>query len=57
MIVPSFIGGGGNGYIAFGNNRRNYRRGDKMDIEIVELYMKKLSPVIQRKDGRNIVVR
>lgn len=56
MIVPSFIGGGGNGYIAFGNNRRNHRRGDKMDIEIVEAYMKKLSPVIQRKDGRNIVV-
>jgi len=56
MIVPSFIGGGGNGYIAFGNNRRNHRRGDKTDIEIVELYMKKMSPVIQRKDGRNTVL-
>lgn len=56
LIVPSFIGGGGNGYIAFGNNRRNHRRGDKSDIEIVELYMKKMSPVIQRKDGRNTVL-
>lgn len=56
LIVPSFIAGGGNGYVAF-NNRRNHRKGDKMDVEVVELYLKKLSPVIQRKDGRNIVVR
>jgi 5'-nucleotidase len=56
MIVPAFIGAGGNGYVAFGDNRRNHRKGDKMDIEIVERYLKKLSPVIQKKDGRNIVV-
>lgn len=56
MIVPSFIGAGGNGYVAFGDNRINFRAGDKKDIEVVELYVKKLSPVIQRKDGRNIVV-
>lgn len=56
LIVPSFIGSGGNGYVAFGKNRRNHRAGDKFDIEIVELYLKKLSPVIQRKDGRNIVL-
>ena len=56
MIVPSFIGAGGNGYIAFGENRRNHRKGDKMDIDIVEKYLKKLSPVIQKKDGRNIVL-
>lgn len=56
MIVPNFIGAGGNGFVAFGNHRRNYRRGDKKDIEIVEAYLKKLSPVIQRKDGRLTVV-
>lgn len=56
IIVPSFIGAGGNGYIAFGDNRRNHRKGDKMDIDIVEKYLKKLSPVIQKKDGRNIVL-
>ncbi|CAO1441184.1 unnamed protein product [Diamesa serratosioi] len=52
MIIPSFIGGGGNGFVAFGNNRINYRAGDLKDIEIVEKYMKQLSPVIQKKDGR-----
>ncbi|CRL07277.1 CLUMA_CG020256, isoform A [Clunio marinus] len=56
IIMPSFIGGGGNGYVVFGNNRRNHRRGDKKDVEVVELYLKKMTPVIQRKDGRNIVV-
>lgn len=54
MIVPSFIGAGGNGFVPF-TKRRNHRNGDKKDIEIVELYMKKMSPVIQRKDGRSIV--
>lgn len=56
MIVPSFIGAGGNGFVPF-THRRNHRKGEKMDIELVELYMKKLSPVIQRKDGRNIVLK
>jgi hypothetical protein len=52
MIVPSFIGAGGNGFIMMGNNRRNHRKGDKMDIEIVEKYLAKLSPVVYKNDGR-----
>jgi 5'-nucleotidase len=52
MIVPSFIGAGGNGFVMMGNNRRNHRKGDKMDIEIVEKYLAKLSPVVYKNDGR-----
>lgn len=55
IIMPSFIGAGGNGFVAF-THRRNHRKGDKMDIDVVENYMKKLSPVIQRKDGRITVL-
>ncbi|CAO1421080.1 unnamed protein product [Diamesa hyperborea] len=57
MIVPSFIAAGGNGYVAFGLNRMNYRAGDMKDVDIVEKYLKKLSPVIQKKDGRITVLR
>lgn len=57
MIIPSFIGAGGNGFVAFGNNRINYRAGDMKDIEIVEKYLVQLSPVIQKKDGRITILR
>ena len=56
IIVPDFIGAGGNGFVIFPRNRRNVRKGDKKDIEVVERYIKKLQPVIQRKDGRLTVV-
>lgn len=55
LIVPSFIGAGGNGFVAF-TKRVNHRAGDAKDIEVIEKYLKKMSPVIQRKDGRNIVL-
>lgn len=55
LIVPSFIGAGGNGFLAF-RNRVNHRTGDKLDVEVIEKYLKKMSPVIQRKDGRSIIV-
>lgn len=51
LIVPSFIGGGGNGYVMF-KRKRNNRITKEQDIEVVEQYLKKLSPVIQKKDGR-----
>jgi 5'-nucleotidase len=56
MIVPSFIGAGGNGFVPF-THRTNHRKGDAMDIEVVEKYLKKMSPVIQKKDGRNVVLK
>ena len=56
FIVPDFIGAGGNGFTVFKKNRRNVRKADKKDIEIVERYIKKQQPVIQRKDGRLTVV-
>lgn len=55
IIFPSFIGSGGNGFEMM-KNRRNVRKGDKIDTEVVEIYMKKMSPIIQKKDGRIKVV-
>lgn len=55
IIFPSFIGAGGNGYEMM-KNRRNVKTGDKLDTEVVEIYMKKMSPIIQRKDGRIVVL-
>ena len=57
MLVPSFIAGGGNGFTMFGEYRTNFKRGDKFDIEVVEAYIKKMSPIIQKKDGRCIILR
>jgi 5'-nucleotidase len=55
LIVPSFIGGGGNGYVMF-RNKRNNRNTVAKDIEVVEQYFKKMSPVLQKKDGRITVL-
>lgn len=55
MIVPSFIGNGGNGFIMF-RNKRNSQTIPQKDIEVVEKYFKKLSPVLQKKDGRITVL-
>jgi 5'-nucleotidase len=55
LIVPSFIGGGGNGYIMF-RNKRNNRTTQAKDIELVEQYFEKMSPVVQKKDGRIVVL-
>jgi 2',3'-cyclic-nucleotide 2'-phosphodiesterase (5'-nucleotidase family) len=56
MVVPSFIGAGGNGFTMF-KNRRNVKKGDKYDIQVVEEYLQKMSPVIQKKDGRIVVLK
>ncbi|XP_070509718.1 apyrase-like [Chironomus tepperi] len=55
LIVPSFIGNGGNGYVMF-TRKRNDRVTKELDIEVVEEYFKKLSPVLQKKDGRITVL-
>jgi 5'-nucleotidase len=52
VFVPSYIGDGGNDFTAMSKNRRNYRKGGKTDSEIVERYLKKLSPVIYKNEGR-----
>lgn len=57
MLVPSFIAGGGNGFTMFGDFRTNFKKGNAMDIEVVEEYMRKRSPVIQKKDGRCIILK
>lgn len=54
MVVPSFIGQGGNGFVPF-TNRRNFRKGDMMDVDVTARYLKKLSPVFYKKEGRIIV--
>lgn len=57
MLVPSFIAGGGNNFTMFGEFRTNFKKGKAMDIEVVEEYMRKRSPVIQKKDGRCIILK
>ncbi|KAG5672735.1 hypothetical protein PVAND_002836 [Polypedilum vanderplanki] len=51
LIISSFFGDGGNGYLMF-KNKRNTRTTKEKDIEIIEQYFKKMSPVLQKKDGR-----
>lgn len=51
IAIPSFIGGGGNGFKPF-ENRRNHIKGDKMDVDVVAEYLAKLSPVFYKKEGR-----
>lgn len=55
VISPSFIGAGGNGFYMM-KNRRNHIKGEKTDIEIAEKYLKKMSPVIQKKDNRIVIL-
>ena len=55
VISPSFIGAGGNGFYMM-KNRRNVKVGEKKDTEVVEEYLRKMSPVIQKKDGRIVIL-
>lgn len=55
MAVPSFINEGGNGFFTF-KKKKNFKKGDKKDIDIIGDYMKKLSPAYQKADGRIKVV-
>lgn len=55
LIVPSFIGNGGNGYVMF-TRKRNDRTTVELDIEAAEKYFNKMSPVVQKKDGRITVL-
>lgn len=55
MISPSFIGAGGNGFYMM-KNRRNHKEGEKIDIEIAEWYLSKMSPVVQKKDSRIVIL-
>lgn len=51
MAVPSFINDGGNGFYTF-KKKKNFRKGDKKDIDIMGDYIKKLNPARQEADGR-----
>jgi 5'-nucleotidase len=55
VISPSFIGGGGNGYVML-KNRRNFKTEGIKDTAVTEYYFKKMSPVIQKKDGRIVIL-
>lgn len=56
ILAPSFISGGGNGFTPF-NNRRNHVKGDKMDVEVAERYLKKISPVFYKNEGRIVIIK
>lgn len=55
IIFPSFVGAGGNGFEML-KTRRNVRTGN-LDTTAAEAYMKKLGPIIQKKDGRLTVLK
>lgn len=51
IAMPGFIAAGGNGFTPF-TKRRNALKGDKSDVEVVEEFMTRLSPVFYKKEGR-----
>ncbi len=55
MVVPSFINDGGNGFYTF-KKKKNFKKGDKKDIDAIGDYLKKLSPAYQKADKRIRVV-
>jgi 5'-nucleotidase len=57
VIVPTFIGEGGNSFKMFLNKKSTLKTTKKLAIEVVEMYLKKLGPIIQRKDDRLIVMK
>uniref|UniRef100_A0A336N6I4 apyrase n=1 Tax=Culicoides sonorensis TaxID=179676 RepID=A0A336N6I4_CULSO len=55
ISIASWIGDGGNGYDVFKRHRRNLLRGPT-SLSVVEMYLKKVSPVINRLDQRIKVI-
>jgi hypothetical protein len=53
--MPSWIGGGGNGFYPF-LKRRGHKKGEKMDVDVVDQYLGKVSPYVPRRDGRIKIV-
>uniref|UniRef100_U5EW72 Apyrase n=1 Tax=Corethrella appendiculata TaxID=1370023 RepID=U5EW72_9DIPT len=51
LIVPNWIGGGGNNFTMFGNFRTNIKKGP-LDIELFARYVAKMSPITKGTDGR-----
>jgi 5'-nucleotidase len=55
FVMPSWIGGGGNGFYPF-LKRRGHKKGEKMDVDVVDQYLGKVSPYVPRRDGRIKIV-
>lgn len=51
VAVNSFLADGGDGHSVIKNNLQNREKGP-IDIEILEGYVKKMSPITQGLDGR-----
>jgi 5'-nucleotidase len=56
IISPSWIGSGGNGFTMFGEHRQNIKKGI-LDIDVVEKYIKKITPIVYGHDGRIKIVK
>lgn len=51
LVVASYLVTGGDNYILFRNNSRNHKIGS-LDIDNLEKYVKKMSPIIAGTDRR-----
>jgi 5'-nucleotidase len=51
FAMPSWIGGGGNGFTPF-TRRRAHKKGELKDVDIVATYLTKHSPYLPKRDGR-----
>lgn len=55
VIVPSFLAGGGDGFTMIKTNRKHHRVG-LLDIDIIERYIERSSPIAVTVDGRIVVL-
>lgn len=55
VIVASFIAGGGDGFTMIQNNKQNRRVG-LLDIDIMEQYIERSSPISFESDGRIVML-
>lgn len=55
IVINSFLAGGGEGHLILENNVINRKVGE-IDIDVLEKYIKKHSPVVQELQGRIRVV-
>lgn len=55
LIVPSFIANGGDGFTIIRANRRNHRVG-LLDIDVVESFVLRRSPISSKSDGRIVML-
>lgn len=55
LVMPSWIGAGGNGFFPF-KNRINYKQGDIKDVDAISTYFSKSAPYLPKKLGRITVV-